>query len=109
MAKNTSVIANHSAYLKRRMIMSRVLGIMACIFALASIFLMYYKLISEWMCIITISYAMATAFTSNGFLQGIKVGNPWQRINMACAIFFYILVVGLVVLGFINGQLSFSF
>ena len=109
MKKNNSPIQSYGSYLKRKMIMTRILGIFACLIALGSIALMYYNLVSEWICIIAIGYAMATAFSSNSFLQGVKVGNPWQRINMVCAIFFYMAVLALIVYGFICGELSLNF
>lgn len=100
---------SHAQFLKRKMIMSRITGILACLIAIASMVLMYLKITSEWMCVIIICYSMALIFSSNSFLQNIKIGNPWQRINMACAIFFYIAVVALIVYGFISGDLSVQF
>ena len=100
---------NYAAFLRRKMILSRLTGILSCIIAIAGIVLMYLGLVSEWMCIIVIGYAMAMIFTSNSFLQGIKIGNPWQRINMVCAIFFYIAVLALIIYGFIAGELVVQF
>lgn len=107
--ENKQINQDHISYLKRKMIVSRLTGIFACLIGLASIVLLYLKLLDEWMCIIIIGYAMATAFSSNSFLQGAKVGNPWQRLNFACAIFFYIVVVVLIVYGFISGELIIQF
>ena len=108
MAKE-SPFKSYNSFLKRKMFMSRILGIFSCMLAIASIVMLYFNAVSEWMCIIIIGYAMATVFSSNSFLQGIKIGNPWQRINMVCAIFFYIAVIGLIVYGFITGELTTQF
>jgi hypothetical protein len=109
MASNNSVFKNYNAFLRRKMIFARIMGILACGVAIASIVLMYYKLLSEWLCIIMIGYGMATAFSSNSFLQDIKIGNPWQRINMICAVFFYLVVFFLIIYGFVTGNLSTMF
>ena len=109
MANVNSPAQNYAAFLKRKMIMSRIIGILACLMAIAAIILMYYKMVSEWMCTIVIGYAMATIFSNNSFLQGVKTGNPWQRINLICAVFFYIVVIGLIIYGFTTGQLSTQF
>jgi len=109
MNKLSPTMQTYSAFLRRKMILSRILGIFACLIAIASIVLMHLKFVSEWMCIIFISYAMATIFSNNSFLQGIKIGNPWQRINMISSIFFYLCVFALIIIGFIEGQLTLQF
>ncbi len=109
MANSNSPAKQYAAFLRRKMIMSRIVGIMACLLAIATMILMYFKMVSEWISIIVICYAMATIFSNNSFLQGIKTGNAWQRINMACAIFFYVAIIALIVYGFISGQLTTQF
>ncbi len=106
---SNSPYKTYGAFLRRKMIFARIMGILACAIAIASIVLMYYKMLSEWLCVIMIGYGMATAFSSNSFLQDIKIGNPWQRINMACAVFFYFGVFFLIIYGFVTGNLSTQF
>lgn len=103
-------------YLKRKMVMSRILGILGCLMGLLSLVLyalqranMISEVISDWLLLILLTYSMAIAFTFNSGLQGIKVGNPWQRINAFCAIFFYLLVVFLIAYGFASGNLNIGF
>lgn len=109
MANVNSPAQSHTAFLRRKMIMSRIIGIFSCLLALTAIILMYYKVASEWLCTIAIGYALATIFSNNSILQGAKTGNPWQRINLICAILFYIIVIALIILGFSNGALSTKF
>jgi hypothetical protein len=88
--------------------MSRTVGILSSLLGLASIvaYFLKFEYVGEWMLMIIITYCMAAVFSSNSFLQDIKVGNPWQRINAICSIFFFICVIFLIVYGFISGQLS---
>lgn len=109
MANVNSPAQNYAAFLRRKMIMSRIIGIFACLIAIAAIVLLYFRFVTEWLCIIVIGYAMATIFSNNSFLQGVKTGNPWQRINMMCAIFFYVAVIALIVYGFATGELATQF
>lgn len=99
----------YTKHLKHKMMMARILGIMACLVAIVGLVLKYFEIINEWMCIITISYAMGTIFAFNSNLQDIKVGNPWHRINAICAILFFAFVIFLIVYGFISGQLQTQF
>lgn len=103
-------------YLKRKMMMLRIIGIIGCLAGVAC--LVVYALqksniigevISDWLLLINITYSMGVAFTSNSGLQGIKIGNPWQRLNAICAIFFYFLVVFLIGYGFASGNLYIKF
>ena len=103
-------------YLQRKMMLSRIIGIIGCLVGITS--LVVYALqssniigevISDWMLLIMITYSMGVAFTSNSGLQGIKVGNPWQRLNAICAIFFYFMVVFLIGYGFASGNLYIKF
>ena len=103
-------------YLKRKMLMSRIMGLMGCLVGVISLILYALQsshiintVLSDWMLLITLTYSMATAFSFNSGLQGIKAGNPWQRLNMICAIFFYLLVVFLIAYGFASGNLYINF
>lgn len=107
--KKNNAVANYSAFLKRKMISSRIMGILVCLLALASIVAYYFKFVNEWLCMIVLSYCIATIFISNSFLQDIKVGNPWQRINSIFAIFFFLVVIFLIVYGFVTGNLATKF
>ncbi len=107
--KKLGALQQEAVHLRKKMISSRLTGILACIVALASIVVFYLKVINEWMCIIAIAYCLATIFTANSFIQDVKVGNPWQRINGICSILFYILVVFLIAYGFISKNLVLQF
>lgn len=100
---------DYSKHLKHKMMMARILGIFACLIAIAGIVLKYFGILSDWLCIISIAYAMATIFTFNSSLQDIRIGNPWQRINAVCSLLLYAFVVFLIVYGFISGQLQTNF
>ena len=98
-----------AAYLKRKMRMSRMIGIMCCLLAIAAIVTYYLKTMNEWISVIIIAYSAATIFTANSFIQDIRVGNPWQRVNAVCAILIYLLTVFLIVWGFVYGELTAQF
>lgn len=102
-------IQQYNKYLCRRMMISRIIGILACMLGIASLILMYFGKVSEWMCIIMLTYAMATSFSSNSFLQNIKSANAWHRLNTVCSVIFYIFVIALIIYGFITGELSTQF
>lgn len=107
--KLTGPMQNYTAFLKRKMITSRIMGMLSCFLIVACLVLMHLKLINSWMGVIGICYSMATIFSSNSFIQDIRTGNPWQRINTACAIFFYIGVVALIIYGFVAGEIGLQF
>ena len=97
---------SYAKHLKHKMMMARLLGILACLVTITGIILKYLGIISDWLCIISIAYSMATIFTFNSSLQDIRVGNPWQRINAACSLLLYAFVIFLIVYGFTSGQLQ---
>lgn len=109
MKAKSNPVKEYGSFLKRKMIMSRIVGILCCLLAIASIFTYYFKVINEWISLINISYSIATIFTANSFLQDIKVGTPWQRINGICSVLLYLFSVFLIVWGFVYGQLSLKF
>lgn len=98
-----------AAFYKRKMRMSRVAGILCCLVVIASLVAYYLKYMNQWLSIINISYCVATIFIANSFLQDIKVGNPWQRVNAACGILLYLFTGFLIVWGFMDGQLTTQF
>lgn len=107
--KQPSALQKEAKYLKKRMLISRVIGILACILSLTGIVVYYLSLINEWLCIILIAYCLGNIFTSNSFIQDMKVGNPWHRVNGVCSIIFYILTVALIIYGFVTHNLSLQF
>lgn len=98
-----------SAYLRRKMMISRIFGIFACLVAIAGLVLKLLEVIDEWLCLLLIVYSLGTIFSLNGNLQDIKVGNPWQRVNFACAILMYLFVVFIIIYGFCVGELTVNF
>ena len=104
-------------YKKRKMVKSRLIGILCCLLVLTCVVIYSLNatkvideiLLSPWMCIIAISYCLGTIFSANSFLQNIKVGNPWQRINALFSVLFYVLVAFLIVYGFITKELKLQF
>ncbi len=107
--KQLNALQKEARYLKKRMITSRMIGILACLFSLAGIVVYYMSWINEWLCIIIISYCLGNIFTSNSFIQDMKVGNPWHRVNGVCSIIFYLLTVALIIYGFVTHNLSLQF
>ena len=109
-------VNEYGKYLKRKMVISRVMGILGCLIGLACIavyilqrFSIITHILNDWMLLVMVTYTMAMAFTVNSGLQGIKVGNPWQRINTIFAMFFYLFVVFLISYGFASGNLTLKF
>lgn len=109
--KTNNYAKQYAGFLKRKMIMSRFIGILCCLIAIVGIVIYFLKLWTDrqWLIMITISYCMATVFTANSFLQDIKVGNPWQRVNGFCSVVLYLFAVFLIVFGFVDGQLKVQF
>ncbi len=107
--KQMNALQKEAKYLKKRMTISRVIGIFACLLALTGIAVYYLSLINEWLCMILIAYCLGSIFTSNSFIQDMKVGNPWHRVNGVCSIIFYLLVVALIIYGFATNNLSLQF
>lgn len=102
-------VQDYAGFLKRRMMMSRILGIFTCLLGIACIVLFYLKIVNDWMCLVVLAYCMANCFSLNSNLQGVKVGNPWQRVNSICAIILYLFVVFLISYGFASGEMSLQF
>ena len=105
-------VADYGKYLKRKMMMARIFGIFGCLLGLVCITLyglqkgnIVEEVINDWMLLVMLTYCMATAFTYNSGLQGIKAKNPWQRVNAACAIFFFLFVIFLLAYGIAIGYL----
>ena len=107
--KKEKVMNGLNAYLKRKMMFARILGILACLVALTGIVIRYLNLFNSWLCLILISYCLGIIFTFNSNLQNLRVGNPWQKINSFCAVIMYILVAFLIIYGFIEGILQTQF
>lgn len=108
-AKKLNPVQKEAKYLKKRMITQRMTGILTCLLALTSIGVYYYQLINGWMCVIVLAYCLGSVFTANSFIQDIKVGNPWSRVNSICSIAFYVLTVGLIIYGFVTKNLVLQF
>ena len=104
-----NVVKKEAKYLKSKMMRSRLIGIITCIFALIAISVFFFKLINEWLCIIVLTYCLGNIFSANSFIQDIKVGNPWQRLNGIISIIFYVLTVGLIVYAFVTKNLTLQF
>ncbi len=102
-------IQKEAQYLKKKMITQRISGIITCLLALTSIGVYYFEIINGWMCVIVLTYCLGSVFTANSFIQDIKVGNPWQRVNSICSIAFYVLTVGLIIYGFVTHNLELQF
>ena len=107
--KRVTPLQAQAQFFKRKMIVSRILGIFCCLMVIAGLAVYYLKLFNEWFCAIIICYSIATIFIANSFLQDIKVGNPWQRINGFCGILLYLFTIFLIVWGFVNGNLTVQF
>ena len=107
--KTNSYMQSLSAYLKRKLSMARILGIFSCLLCIGALILICIDAVNQWLPVIAIAYSLATIFASNSFLQDVKIGNPWQRINMICAIFFYVAVLFLIIYGFVAGELTLQF
>ena len=104
--------AQTTAYRLRKMKMSRFMGIFSCLLAFVTIVIYYFdniKFANDWMCIISLVYCLGSIFNSNSFLQDIKVGNPWQRVNGVISIAFYVLMAFLIVWGFVTKELLLQF
>lgn len=106
MSTYSEKMKDYSKVLKRRMIMARLIGILGCGVAIASL-VFYAKYHDElqwkWICIILMMYSLGTIFLQNCNLQTIKVGNPWQRINAICAILLYLADVAIIVYAIVCG------
>ena len=111
----------YNAFLKRKMMISRIFGIFACLVAITGLVLKFLNLVitglvlkflnlvDDWLCLMMIVYSLGTIFALNGNLQDIKVGNPWQRINFACSVLMYLFVVFIIIYGFCTKQLTIQF
>lgn len=109
-------VPEYGKYLKRRMMMARILGIVGCVEGIICMIIFILQktkvmgeVINDWMCLIILTFCMAQAFTLNSGLQWVKLGNPWQKINSICAIFFYLFVVFLISYGFASGNMTLKF
>lgn len=109
MKTNNSPLKEQARFYKRKMMLSRIIGIFCCLMALGSIALYYFRPSTQWLSLITITYCAGMVFTANSFLQDIKVGNPWQRVNAFCSIILYLFTVFLIIYGFVEGQLITNF
>ena len=99
--------ASYGAHLRKRLYRSRFQGFFFSLVAIAVLVMFFVKVISPWMVTIFIGYLLGTIFMNNITYQDIKVGSPWPKINAALSVVCYILAIGLMIYGFINGELSF--
>lgn len=102
-------VQDYAGFLKRKLMISRVLGIFTSLLGIACLFLYYFKIVNDWMCIVVLTYCMGNCFSFNSHLQGVKVGNPWQRINSILSFILYLFVIFLISYGFASGNLSIKF
>ncbi len=104
-----SVMQGITDYRKRRMIFSRLFGIAMCIVCIVCLVAYYKEMFNEWLLMVILAFCMGTIFSTNSFLQDIKVGNPWQRVNSIVSVMFYVLMAFLIVYGFVSGELTLQF
>lgn len=95
----------YNAFLKRKMMISRIFGIFACLVAITGLVLKFLNLVDDWLCLMMIVYSLGTIFALNGNLQDIKLGNPWQKINIFCSILMYLFVIFIIIYGFCTNQI----
>lgn len=98
----------YSRTLKKRLVVSRLVGILACLVGIACIvlFALYHKETQwQWLCLIMLAYSLGTIFMQNCNLQAIKNGNPWQRINGFCSLMLYALDIFILVYSLVKGYI----
>ena len=90
-------------YLKRRLKMSRVMGILYCILCALSIVGLYFEeylpFMNGFMCAMMIFFSIGGIFLQNATLQDIKRGKKHQIINIVFSIICFTIVVVLATLG----------
>lgn len=97
----------YSRKLKKTIVKTRLVGLLSAILGVACIFFYYFKLLDPWVCIITLSYAMAVCFTLNSTYQEIFSGRKISKINLAFAVIFFLATIGIIVYAFVSGNIKF--
>ncbi|MBO5394792.1 MAG: hypothetical protein J6A28_02680 [Clostridia bacterium] len=107
-----SQLKDVAKYMRRSLIVSRIMGLLFCLVCAGALTLMYFKIFDQWMCMIVVSFSMAGIFICNSYLQSIKCvknGRTWQIVNLILAFLCYCAVIVFVVICFVNGSLKFWF
>ena len=98
-------------WLKRKLIYSRILGVICSLLCAGAMVLLYFKIgnFNNWMCTIVICFSMAGVFMANSNIQAVRSGRKWQVVNMLLALLCYAAVVVLVTISMLNGFIALSF
>lgn len=99
---------DYAKVLKRRLITSRLIGILGCLIGLACIVLYAYfhgQTQWQWTCLVLLGYSLGTIFMQNCNLQAVKNGNPWERVNGICAILMFLLDIFILSYAMASGNL----
>lgn len=97
-------------YMKGKLVFARLMGLIFCLVCAGTLALLYFNVFdTPWIPMIMIAFSMACIFISNSFLQGTRKGKSWQAVNLGFSIVCYLAVITFVVLGFVDGSISFGF
>lgn len=108
MANYSEQMQEYTKALKRRLVLSRLIGILGCLVGIACI--IFYAFFRgdvqwQWLCLIMMVYSLGMIFMQNCNLQAVKVGNPWQRVNGICSILLFALDVSLITYALCVGKI----
>lgn len=96
-------------HMKGKMVFARLMGFISCLACVGALALLYFKLLDRWTCMVLISFAMATIFIANSYLQSVKTGRTWQVVNLVISFVFYAAVITFVTIGFVEGTITLWF
>ena len=100
-------MGSYKKLLKQKFTRARVYGTITSIWGIILVLLYFLSQLDKWLLIVMIGYSLGAIFMSNITYQDIKSGNPWPKINAALAILFYLVSIGLMIYGFVIGELSY--
>ncbi len=97
----------YSKALKRRIVKTRLVGILSAILATLCVFFYYFNVLDHWVCIIMLSYSMAISFTLNSSYQDINGALHWSKFSLLFAVVFFVATLALIIYAFASGNIRF--
>lgn len=97
----------YSKMLKKKLLKTRLLGILAGGVGIAYVLFYYFKVIAPWLCVIMLSYVIALNFMLNSTYQEIFSGIKLSKVNLALATLFLLGSIGLMVYAIMTGKITF--
>ena len=97
----------YSKALRKRLVKTRLTGIVAGALAAMCIVFFVLELMNPWICAIVLSYSMGLSCVLNSMQQDIRDAKRWKSFSQFLSVIFFLATIALVVYAFVSGEIRF--